>query len=490
MSAAAASASRAAPSASSSFRACRARSIATCGRTGRAGRAPARAGRARPRAGARAGEPVDRLLQELRRASRRRPPRPRGRGRGRRSPRRGPARTCGRSPRARLRPRARSATSPSASLAWTRRSSSGAASRFVAPELVELRSRSALAACGLAAGQAQGDGRLDRLWLVLEAGEELLRLVEPSLQDADLGQPRGRLHAARPLAGLGQLAQAATSSSSAASTRPLGGEDVGAAGAAEREQRDVVVAPRRTPRRPGSTAAAARRRRRARTRASACSRRRRTSRGGRLAAGRGRHRLVQAGEAVVDLAGATPRRGRAGRARAARGRCRRASRATSSGSAASRADRRGLAGPLRAGEGEPSVLGARARRREQPLGAREPAARRRVVSADERVLAREPERDPRRPRQLAVAAEARVRPLPVDDRLALLAQPPQRAAEPVERLGRLRDRGARTRTPRAPPPSRRSRAPRSLSTGFPQHRQPQCSRRVSMTGQGQKARAR
>ena len=74
---------------------------------------------------------------------------------------------------------------------------------------------------------------------------------------------------------------------------------------------------------------------------------------------------------------------------------------------------------------------------EEALRPREPATRCSIVVEREPVLAGKPERDPRRPRQLAVSAEAGVRALTMDDGAALVAEPPERAPEPVERLRRV-----------------------------------------------------
>ena len=157
---------------------------------------------------------------------------------------------------------------------------------------------------------------------------------------------------------------------------------------------------------------------------------------GRLAPGGGRHRLVQAGEPVVDLACGHLREAQLGERAQLQVDVARLARDVD-GERRQPCSRHGLAGPLRPGQGQPAVLRTRGDVGEEPLGAREPAVRGRLVVPDQRVLAREPERDPRRAGHLAVAAEARVGALPVDDRLLRLTQPPQRAAEPIERLGRL-----------------------------------------------------
>ena len=70
-------------------------------------------------------------------------------------------------------------------------------------------------------------------------------------------------------------------------------------------------------------------------------------------------------------------------------------------------------------------------------GAREPAAGHRVVTERERVLPREPKRNARGPREIALSAKAGVRPLTLDDSIALLAEPPECAAETVERFRRV-----------------------------------------------------
>ena len=131
----------------------------------------------------------------------------------------------------------------SASRAWTSCSRSGAASRFVQPISSRRATSSASAAACLAAGEAHRNGRADSVGIALEPGEELLRLVEATLEDTDLGQPRGRGHAARSLAGLGQLPYRRDELRLGGVDSTVGGEDVGAARAAEREQGHVVVLP-------------------------------------------------------------------------------------------------------------------------------------------------------------------------------------------------------------------------------------------------------
>ena len=55
--------------------------------------------------------------------------------------------------------------------------------------------------------EVQRDRGFDRLGLVLEPGQQVLGLVEPALQHAELGEARSRVHAAGALTRLGQLAQ-------------------------------------------------------------------------------------------------------------------------------------------------------------------------------------------------------------------------------------------------------------------------------------------
>ncbi|MBA2424334.1 MAG: hypothetical protein H0V58_03130 [Actinobacteria bacterium] len=92
---------------------------------------------------------------------------------------------------------------------------------------------------------------------------------------------------------------------------------------------------------------------------------------------------------------------------------------------------------LGAGEVEPSLLCPRGHVSEKTLGTRQPATCRGVVAENKRVLSGEPERDPCSAGEIAVAAKPSVGALAVDDRGVLLPQPPERAAETVERLRRL-----------------------------------------------------
>ena len=96
-----------------------------------------------------------------------------------------------------------------------------------------------------------------------------------------------------------------------------------------------------------------------------------------------------------------------------------------------------VARALGARQVEPALFGSRRDVAEEPFGPREPAACCRGVAEHQSVLAGEPERDPRRACELAVTAESCVRALPVDDRPALVPEPPERPAEPVQRLGRV-----------------------------------------------------
>jgi hypothetical protein len=148
----------------------------------------------------------------------------------------------------------------------------------------------------------QRHGRLGGVRLVLESGEQLLCLVEATLQNADLREPRGRMDAAGALARVGQLAQSLEQ-------LLLGGVDaavrrrhVRAAAPAEGEERNVVVgtderledlAPLPRPLVVACPLAGEDQR--------AADVRERLERR-RLAARRGSHRLVEAGEALVDEA--------------------------------------------------------------------------------------------------------------------------------------------------------------------------------------------
>ena len=91
---------------------------------------------------------------------------------------------------------------------------------------------------------------------------------------------------------------------------------------------------------------------------------------------------------------------------------------------------------------KPPFLGARRYVAKQALGPSEPTTRSRVVSERECVLAGKPERDSRSARELAVASKAGVRSLALNDGIALLAEPPEGATEPVERLRELLDRSS------------------------------------------------
>src|SRR5581483_7169162 len=129
---------------------------------------------------------------------------------------------------------------PDASRASTRRASSGTASTFDPLIWASRRSASVAAASG-SAREAEVHRRVDRLGLVREVGEQPGGLVEASLQDSDLREPRGRMNAAGTLPRRGQLAQRRNKLSLSVIDAPVGRRDVGAAGAAEREQRHVVV---------------------------------------------------------------------------------------------------------------------------------------------------------------------------------------------------------------------------------------------------------
>ena len=89
---------------------------------------------------------------------------------------------------------------------------------------------------------------------------------------------------------------------------------------------------------------------------------------------------------------------------------------------------------------KPPLLGARRYVAKQALGPSEPTTRSRVVSERECVFARKPECDSRSARELAVASKTGVRSLARNDGIALLAEPPEGATEPVERLRELLDR--------------------------------------------------
>jgi hypothetical protein len=99
---------------------------------------------------------------------------------------------------------------------------------------------------------------------------------------------------------------------------------------------------------------------------------------------------------------------------------------------------RSISRALRAGELEPAPLRARRDVTEQALRPREPTTRGSIVVERKPVLTGKPERHPRSARQLAVPAEARVRALTIDDGASLVAEPPQRAPEPIKRLCRVR----------------------------------------------------
>ena len=211
------------------------------------------------------------------------------------------ARGVRRWPRAPRRRRRAVDSRSSASRAWTSCSRSGAASRFVHPTSSNRAASSASAlrvsprarCIATAARTASGSA--------LESGEEVLCLVEATLEDADLGEPRGRRHAARSLARLGQLPDGRDELRLGGVDATVRREDVGAARATEREQRDVVVLPHELVEnlapllRPlGVASPLAREHQRAADVGERLEARR-------LAARRGGHRLVEMSEALVDL---------------------------------------------------------------------------------------------------------------------------------------------------------------------------------------------
>ena len=110
-------------------------------------------------------------------------------------------------------------------------------------DLVEAPLQEGLRCSCLAAGDAHRHDHANRVGVVLGPDEELLGLVEATLQNADPRQACGRLHTARSLAGFGQLADRRDELLLGGVDPPVRGEDVGATGATEREQSHVVVPP-------------------------------------------------------------------------------------------------------------------------------------------------------------------------------------------------------------------------------------------------------
>ena len=330
-----------------------------------------------------------------------------------------------------------------ASTSWPR---SGTARRFVRPTASSRCSRIAAAASGSPRARRSATAAAHRLRLVVEAGEELLGLVEPALQDADLGEPHGRVHAARALSRVGRAR--------------------GARSTAPPPRRRLVRARRARPRsRCGRRRAAPRGRTCARTPRTTwlhcfgrsaspasshavsitCSRRPRTSPG--VVASP----LIVAARASSSrerpsstLPAPTSARPSCVSARSSRSVCLRAFGDCEGGRGES-GGRRGIAGPLRPGERQPALLRAGRRVLQETLRAGEPAVRGRFVAPDERVLAREPEGDPRGALELVPRGGSRRTP-------ARGGRRPSRRRAATSAPGRGR------RAPRGQSPSSRARS--------------------------------
>ena len=303
-------------------------------------------------------------------------------------------------------------------------------------ELVEPADEQGGCRSRLSTREANRNSSLNSFRLRLEPREQLVRVVETPLEDTDLRQSCGRWDAARALPHCSQLAHSLLELRFRGVDPAVGGVHVRAACSAEREQRHVVIradellehcAPLL-----GALAVAG-------TLAGEHQRAADVREGlevGRLAARRSSHRLVESRETALDAAQrdlGEPELGECPQLEirivrserdAERGR-----RELCSGRSVSRA--------LRASEVEPAALGARRNVTEEAFGSREPATGRSVVAKRKPVLAGQPERDTRRPCQLAISAEAGIRSLAMNDRASLVAEPPERTPEPVEGLGRV-----------------------------------------------------
>ena len=88
-------------------------------------------------------------------------------------------------------------------------------------------------------------------------------------------------------------------------------------------------------------------------------------------------------------------------------------------------------------EREPAVLGSLGLARQEASRALQPAARHRLLAAGVDEVHREADGEPRRAPLLAALDEELVRPDPRLERAVRLVEPPERPAEPLERLGGL-----------------------------------------------------
>jgi hypothetical protein len=281
--------------------------------------------------------------------------------------------------------------------------------------------------------------RSKRFGLSLESRQKLLRFVEPSLQDADPGETRSGMDAARTLSGVGKLTNRRDELLFGRVDTTIRGKDVGTAGSAEGEQRDGVVLANEalehgTPllRPLGIVRELAREHQRAADvgeRLQAC---------GFACCGRS-HRFVKTREALFDVAArdfCEPELcERAQLEVDVSRRLRHVERAAGESSRLLR-----VSCTLRAREREPALLGAGRNVVQETLRSSEPALSRSLVAEGKRVLAREPKRNACGARKLAVTTEARVGPLPVNNGAARIPEPPQCAGKTVESLrgvGRL-----------------------------------------------------
>jgi hypothetical protein len=244
------------------------------------------------------------------------------------------------------------------------------------------------------------------------------------------------VHAARALARLHQLAKGGEQLLLGSVDPAVRRRDVCAAGAAEREQRHVVVLarealehPRPLPRPLVITRQLTRLHQRAADIGERLQRCRLTTR-------RRRHRLIQVRQPLVH-----PPARDLGQAKL-RQRPQLEIRITCAHPDRERVRRQGtclrrVRGALRARQREPAGLGPGSDVAQQPLRARQPAVRRRLVAPHDRVLTRQPQRNPRSPGQLSRASETCVRTLTLHDRSLGVAQPPQRPPQCIQHLGRL-----------------------------------------------------
>ena len=281
----------------------------------------------------------------------------------------------------------------------------------------------------LATSEVQGGEGVRRLGELLVAGQQLLGLLGPTLQQAQLRQFRGRMDAPRPL--LARLQDPDPLREQALGLAPLTRrqEHLGAARVTEAHDRRVLVLP--DPRLddlpppldplpvPRQLEGRDRGARHVADRLELCD----------LAAGGGRHRLVELRGPGDDLARGhlrVPHLGerlglevgiteRAGHVEGLR-----------------RGGEDPVGGPLalRTGEREPAPLDARPLVSQEPLGAGLPAGARRLVPVRGGVLPRQPDRRRSGAAPFPVRAERRVGPLELRQGAGDVLQPPSRSPEP------------------------------------------------------------